>query len=940
MADRLRLVNLRWPKPPAVLADLAQGLQMQLSKDTLKLAPGDPGAILTAAPTRWGGSRVVGELRANATLSATFLVIGTTKDGAIQTIAAVLESALAANAPDMAIEWRPDGATYSTYFRLRGAPTYAPSYSWAEFQSANMIQIDLAFPVAPTGEPPPYDIFDDFSVDTVTLGDWIWDGGSNTTVSVQGGSLVPSGVSDHGPYMRYRHARGIPYGDVEVAFKLTTGSVVTSGVWGLTLGADMGGADTMLELVLATTTGQYNLYKVAAGSLTSLGTPQTLAPAANTSYYFLLRRAGNVLYWRVSTSLNWVEYAVEPNTYTLVGADLRFAAPGHVGFRIAPASTGERYDDYSARPFTYRGIQTPEHVQLIGPIIGDAPAMADIEVTPIVGASTAPAIFGRVGWCERPQVPNLCTGGNLTDVRTNFVANGGWVATAVSGVIAAATSAGRGTSVTPPKYGGSSLTVTCPATTDTGTSFLVSRRFKRGKVYAAIAWLAAATATTNARLKLGVSGDLATETAQALSTGWKLHAAVWQPTADHDAAYVAAGISAATASVFDVNGVNVVEAPTVTLAAAISSTTATSGPVWYTPTEIPGLNPDGSLSTPFLALIDLELVRVTAISGTTWTFDRGQEGTVAATHAVDAYVIVLPPSRQQYEGKGALPAFGVLDGEYNFTGTIVSSTSARGGLYSTSSGTLGQWYIDPSSIPPDDFADDDVLVSLWARVWLDPAATGMVITPIVNSSEKYDPTNTASLNAGATRYTLERGSAGFVQGTDFTAPSGSGGTLVPQYLLLGTLPLVADRTRPQRWLLTINYASTGGANPGIDYAELAPARGFIATETGDPDDTNYASFVPNRISANAITMTCMRDGSALIRVPRLSTYTQPDAFPAAGLGQSIDLPNADLDLAVKLSNLVPNDPTSNTAEMFSGEPFWTCGIHAALQPRVTTLRGS
>lgn len=934
MADRLRLVNLRWPKPPAVLSDLATGTQTQLSKDTFKVAPGDPGAVLTTSPTRWGGQRVAGEIRGNAAISATLLVIGTTKNGALQAIQNILESALAANAPDLAIEWRPDGATYSTFWRMRGPATYAPSYSWAEYVSANMIKIDVSFPVAPTGEGAPYDILDDFSSDTVTNGDWIMDGGV-ATLSVSGGSLVPSGTST--TPTRFRHARGYVYGDVEILATFTTGPTITNGLWASELAVDTGGADTALALEL--TQAGFALVKYVAGTRTPLSTAGTFALSANTSYYTVLRRAGNVIYWRVQGLLNWSEYSIEPSSYQLVGSDLRFASYGHVGMRIAPASTAERYDDFSAKPWVYRAIQTPEQIQMLGPIVGEAPMMADIEVTPVVGASTSPAIFGKLGWCERPQVQNYCTGGNLGDVRTNGVPVGGWVATAVSGVIVASTNVARNAVVTPTKYGASSLNVTCPATTDTGASFLISRRFKRGRVYAACGWMASTTATTLARLKLGVSGDLAVETAQALSLAWKFHAVTWQPTADHDGVYVAAGINAATASVFDVNGVCVVESPTVTLGAAIASTSATSMTVWYTPTDIPGLNPDGTLSTPFLAFIDLEIIRVTAISGTTWTIDRGQEGTTAATHAVDALVVVLPPSRQQYEGKGAQAPFGVLEGEYNFLGTLVSSSSARGGVYVTSAGGW-DFLIDPSAIPPDDFAQNDLLVMLWARLWLDPAATGMIITPQITSSEKYDPTQTTQPTAGATRYTLERGSAGFVQGTDFTAPTGTGGTLVPQYMCLGTLPMVSDRARPQRWKLTIGYSSSGGANPGCDYAEMGPNAKFISTMTGEPNDSNYASFVPNHISTLAITKTCRADGSGLIRVPRFAGYLQADAYPDAGLGQSIDLPNADCDLMIKLSNLVPNDPTSNTAEMFSAEPFWTAMAHVAGTPRFTAGRGA
>src|SRR5438132_6352102 len=45
-----------------------------------------------------------------------------------------------------------------------------------------------------------------------------------------------------------------------------------------------------------------------------------------------------------------------------------------------------------------------------------------------------------------------------------------------------------------------------------------------------------------------------------------------------------------------------------------------------------------TISPPFLVQIDLEVLQVTAITGTTWTVQRGMKGTVAASHASAARV--------------------------------------------------------------------------------------------------------------------------------------------------------------------------------------------------------------------------------------------------------------------------------------------------------------
>jgi hypothetical protein len=120
-----------------------------------------------------------------------------------------------------------------------------------------------------------------------------------------------------------------------------------------------------------------------------------------------------------------------------------------------------------------------------------------------------------------------------------------------------------------------------------------------------------------------------------------------------------------------------------------------------------------------------------------------------------------------------------------------------------------------------------------------------------------------------------------------------------------------------------------------------PIRNRAATPTGKSSaDITYPGFVPIVVSANAITKTLRSDGSGLIRVPRLGVQTQPDAYPDAGLGHVIDLPNTDTDLMVKLSNLVPNDPGAQGMEMFTAEPFWTVALHVAVTPRFAAVRGA
>lgn len=948
MAERLRLVSLRWPKPPAVLVDLAVTPQgSQLLRDTFAVKMGDVTQSLSASTSRWGGSRVVGERRQNAMLSVTLLILGdptaaSPKDSALRRIQNVLQSALMANNPELAIEWRPDGATYSTFWRLRGPASYALNYSWAKFTSGNYFPVDIAFPVAPTGEGAPYDICDDFSTDTITGGDWIKDAGTGT-LFVNGGALAPSQIA--GTAMRYRHARGYPYGDVEVLAKITTGTTLTNGLWGVYLAADTTGADTKLMLEL-TPTG-YSLVKWVAGTRTSLSGPTAITVTANTTYYFLLRRAGNVLYWRLATTTNWSEWVVETNTYQLAPADLRLAGPGHVGISITAADVAERYDDFIARPFVYRGIQSPEQVQLNGPIVGEAPAFADLEVTPVVGVSTNPPIFGMVAWAQRAKVQNMIGTGNLTTVRPAGTPTYGWSVAAVAGVIGAATSYARGT-ITTPFYGLTSLQITCPATADTGGNYKIPRRFKRGRVYAALARLAASSGTPGARIKLGVSGDLSTGATTTMSATQVPVSTVWQPTADYDGAYLTLGNVAAVAAPLEATGIVVVEVPAITLSAALTNSQTTITP-YYIATEISGLNPDGSVSEPFPIMIDQELMLVTQATAGVWTVLRGIESSVKAVHSQDAYVILLPPARPQLEGKGAEEIFSVIEGE-NYAAdrqlaTLVASSNYRSGQYaSLNPGQFLDYYVDPSSIPPDDFSQGEALVEVWGRLLFDPAGTLLYVQISANSSETYDPTVALASTAGTQRFPLEP--ACNPLRVNIVPTSGTGGVLMPLFLRLGTLSMRSDPARPQRWKLRVFADALGGGSVGVgwglDYLIVVPIRSRAATPTGKSSgDTTYPTFLPPGTTALAVTKILRADGSGALRVPRIGTYSQPDAFPDSGLGHEIELPNADCDMLVKLSNFVPNDTIAVPAsEMFTAQPFWTTAMHVAVTPRLVALRGA
>lgn len=797
----------------------------------------------------------------------------------------------------------------------------------------------------------PMDTLEAFVVDSVTAGDWTFDvaNAGAGALSVAGGKLVPGATG----LKRVRHTvKGYSYADVQVTLMFTTGPTLTNGVWGVTARADVAGADTLLAAEVAAGTNVVRVAQYVGGSQVTTDTT-AFTPAANTTYWVRLRLEGNIATAEVFTAPPpFTNQTPSPTSTPSASISRRLTASesarfysGHAGLRITAADTAERYGPFQVEPYTYRLLTTPEHVRLGGRIPGDVSAMADVTVSAITGgvASSSP-IWGLVSWFERPLASNLIYNG---DFEISALGATGWSTAGVASVIGAATSILRVTTAGV-KYGNSAASLVTPATTDTGAAFFIPRRFKAGRTYALLVWLSSVAQTTATRVKLGNAADLAVGTAVNLSTTPKVYSVTWAPTADAAFAYAVIGVNAATASTIILDGAVVVESPPVALSVAQASTSSTSFPVYATPSETPNLLADGSLGAPFLVMIDQEIIRVTAISadGKTWTGDRGAEGSIAATHLIDSRVIILPPLRPQYEGKGVASPFGIVECEQGATvfqiTTIVGGGSVANAADATArSGTLLRWtlatsgynslstaiLVDPNTLVPDDYTLGEVDVEVWLREQWSQTITGARVT-ISTLSE-------LGLALGPERFTREFGSIGKLP-TPATSKQW-------RFHRLGVIPMVVDLNNPQRWRVQILLEGTGAAGPptwDLDYFLLVPVRGRRASPTGEINDTaasgaSYPAFFPfdsGWTATGAASKTLRADGSSIVQAP--GAYGYPDA----GMGDVIELPDTDVDMIVKLSNLVPDDPTSDaSAETVIS---YSTSLHAAVTPRYIFARSA
>lgn len=936
--DRLRIVEIRNTVPYVVL-DLLDGTTYNHVKGSFQTTrPQKTRAVVTGA-RRYDGDRVAFEKMGNASITATWMVgpLATGADTSMANVERLGQAFEDAAHNGRLIEVRFAGTTKSVFYEPRGTPDWnVVNYDPQQVNANSILQATATIPVAPLAQGAPMDVQDDFRLDTITAGDYIKDGAG--TLSVSGTRLVPAVT---GTECRYRHARGYPYSDCEVRLDFFVSSISNGGHWGVFMGADQTGIDTMLECRLDLAANQIQLATYNAGVRNVL-TSTALTVAVNTLYHLRMRREGDLIFYACKadstnpdgytfddfSGTGWVGTPFKLGTGTI--GDFNFQR-GDCGIRVQAGNLAEWYDNFAIRPYSYYSAPSPEVIRLNGAIPGTAPALCDFEITTNdAGAIGQAPLWALAAWSERPQVTSLVNYGDFEF--PNAFGLDGWSHLAQANFTTAnATSHAR--DATSGKYGLASLQVVCPATSDTGLSYYIGHRFKKNRQYVAYCWTYSAAGTTLVRTKLGsASGvDLVTETSIALAARpWQLHTVAWRPSTDADGAYFAITIGAATATTFNIDGVIVMEVPTITTTATMTSSQTTLSVNAASVTDIPNSKPDGSITQPFLFAVDYEWMRCLSINPTTkvWTIERAVEGTTAATH-LQASVMLLPYSQGQLEGRGAQPAFGIVEGE-SFANDVTSpgtgttarttDTTARGqsALQLNGGGATANlyWYVDPNTLVADDFTQGEIDVQVFARMNLVAltTATQSMLTSV-------EPTERIAANvlAGRARYTREYGTAL----KTFVQPATVAGWRLAK---LGTFPMIVDKQNPQRWRIRMHASNSVSTLTTVDYLLLSVVRSFACLPTGKADDqgATYPNLIPFDAgwgAGDAVTKVFRADGSALIRNPipaggRLASL--PPAFPDHGLGRSITLPAGDVDAMIKISDTIPDDPTANNATDMSG----------------------
>jgi hypothetical protein len=248
--------------------------------------------------------------------------------------------------------------------------------------------------------------------------------------------------------------------------------------------------------------------------------------------------------------------------------------------------------------------------------------------------------------------------------------------------------------------------------------------------------------------------------------------------------------------------------------------------------------------------------------------------------------------------------FGVIQAESGTPTSWVSTVDANylGGsglkITTAGAGTASVLIpIDPSTLAPDDFSTDEIAVEVWGRVEL---ASTVVSPRVFLSLQPF-----AGLTFGAEQFAVEFGSAGKL----LTLPNS--GTRF-RFVKLGTLNMSSDLSSPLKFNLKVGASWAVGSTGqfGLDYIVCVPSRARALSPSSEPNDSTYPKF----IAATSATVKLIRyDLSG--RVASGGGAWGRDS----GLGGSLlQMPPGDVDLVLKLSSLVADDPTLDaTTEVIS-----------------------
>lgn len=134
-----------------VVKDLEVDNKLMAGRDSFTIKAPDRNVSSAGSGRRYAGTYAISDTHTNAQANWKLLVTDTTADLASQSVEAVLQPLERLNSPDLHLEWRPDGNTYSTFYEIRGPATWQLGYSRLQYTSNRRLELDVQIPISPLG---------------------------------------------------------------------------------------------------------------------------------------------------------------------------------------------------------------------------------------------------------------------------------------------------------------------------------------------------------------------------------------------------------------------------------------------------------------------------------------------------------------------------------------------------------------------------------------------------------------------------------------------------------------------------------------------------------------------------------------------------------------------------------------------------------------------
>ncbi len=396
MTDIFRVVELDRNNRPVEVMNLNDGVSYARERGTFKFTPGASNAQSVRNSRRYGGSRMVGMTNDNGTISWTALVKGLSAPAAAFNVAQIIAEVESA-APGRRIEWRAEGASYSSYFRIVGPGTWDPNYQWAEWATGSFMRTVVSFPVAPLVDYDAMDVWDEF--DTNSSADYSYDSGSgDITFNTAGGRLDP--LANNTVEKRLLHiGRGYSYDLPQVTINFSPGATITSFKLGAIIRRTA--SNTYLEAYVDDngTNSRLRVDEITSGARVNKATVNLGARlVAGTQYWLRARTVATAPLTAASVEAEL--FTAEPSmsttpTATVTGVSSGAINTGTAGLSWIPQASGAQVLSLRIQPFAKRAGSWPASTW-IGDVPGEAPAEVDATVTADI--AVASANWGMLSW--------------------------------------------------------------------------------------------------------------------------------------------------------------------------------------------------------------------------------------------------------------------------------------------------------------------------------------------------------------------------------------------------------------------------------------------------------------------------------------------------------------------------------------------------------------